>query len=90
MKFLLLAGAVVTCLHLVSSCTRENLEDARVVAPLIASSLLAGTQFSPPTITIINIAVVCLAVDNNLDTYRFASLVVEYTCVGTCPSSGNS
>ncbi len=93
MKFLSLVGAVVTCLHLVSSqnqCTHENLEDARVVGPLITSSLVAGSQSSPPNVTIINLAVVCLSVDHNLN-LGGASLVVEYTCTGTCPqSSGNS
>ncbi len=91
MKVLLLVGAV-TCLHLVSSqqnqCTRENLEDPDVVEPLLASSLVAGTQSSPPMVDITtNYAIVCLSVDNTLNRYRGASLVVEYTCDGAC--SGN-
>ncbi len=92
MKFLQLVG-VVTCLHLVSSqnqCTRENLEDVGVVGPLIASSLVAGTQSSPPTIAVRNSTVVCLAVDDILTTYRTASLIVEYTCLSACPvGAGN-
>ncbi len=87
MKVLLLVGAVACLLHLVSSqCTRENLEDSTVVEPLLERSLVAGTQSSPPDVTIRNYAIVCLSVDNNLDRYRGASLVVEYTCAGACPS----
>ncbi len=88
---MLFVGAV-TYLHLVSSqCTREILNDAMVVAPLVARSLVAGTQSTPPTLIILGHTIVCLSVDNNLLRYRGASLVVMYTCTGACPtSSGNT
>ncbi len=86
MKVLVFVGAVACLLHLVSSqCIRESLTNV-TVEPLLALSLVAGTQSSPPTVDITNYTIVCLAVDNNLDRYRGASLVVEYTCAGACPS----
>ncbi len=90
MKLLLFVGAV-TCLHLVNSqnqCTRENLDNAEVVEPLLAGSLVSGTQSSPPVVDIVNSTVVCLAVDSTSTTYRFASLVVAYTCAGACLQAG--
>ncbi len=96
MKLLLFVGAVA-CLHLASfqSCTRESLDNAEVVRPLLGLSLQgAGIQSLPPPLVMVeNSTVVCLAVDSRPTSggttmYRDASLVVEYNCSFiNCPGS---
>ena len=92
MKKLLQFVVAVVCLHLVKAqCTQEILEaaDTTMVASTLAQSLAIGAS-TPPQVNIMSSAdinVVCLAVNTNPGTYRSASLVVRYTCVGAdCPT----
>ena len=92
MNSLLLGLVTCLCLHLASSqdssCTRENLSPSSpILTNLVNMSLLAtpGTG-DIQTINIQQAQIVCLAADTMSDSYRGASLVIQYICEGSaCP-----
>ena len=80
---------VMVCFHLDTSqsqCTRETLTTTNVQS-LIGSSLSA-TGGPAPQIDLLEFRLVCLASNTMLNTYRSASLVVRYNCMGgsSCPA----
>ena len=60
-------------------CALPNNNDFKRV---ITDSLLNGDNVPPPTITISDFKIVCLAFSQQKDRYRSFSVLVEYTCDG--------
>ncbi len=77
---------VICLLHLANSqCTLDQLNNG-VVEMLTANSITA-TGAGTVTVTVQDFSIVCLAIGTDFSNFRFASLVVQYSCVGSqCPS----
>lgn len=94
------ASSLLQCVRAVG-CTNQtlisDLGDATMPAAtgLVFDSLSSGGGQGSPDITTVQISgsprIVCLATDTVRETYRFASVVVDFSCVGSdCPTSGKS
>ena len=69
-----------------STCTLEGLAnlDTRILEYSLASS--SNREVPLPSVAVEEMRIVCLAISPNFFTYRSASLVVRYRCVGVlCP-----
>ena len=74
---------IATCLlPLVNSqCTPDQFNN-EVVGMLTANSMIAGSQGSAPTVTVLNFTIVCLSLGTAFSNFRTASVVVQYNCTG--------
>lgn len=52
------------------------------LAPSVAQSLVTDARPQPPTVTVLDYNVVCLATDTVWGEYRYASVVINYNCSG--------
>lgn len=78
---------IVCPLRTQEECTHERIEEGDIVGGLLARSLVAGTQSPPPSVTVDQATIVCLAADINANQYRGTSVVVSYRCEGSsCPA----
>ena len=90
MKLLLLCVAVTFLLHPTNPQTCITSQLNNDVLGMIASRSIAagaGDGASPTVVIVNNFNIVCLSLGSSINTYRTASLVIEYICSGpSCPT----
>lgn len=72
----------------ICSCQMCMLPDNDDMEEVIKQIILSSDSSATPTVNVMEVYPVCLALDDVKDHYRLVSVVVRYTCVGHsgCPS----